>query len=245
MRKSISWMILSLMAICLTVPSWAQEVVFEDDFDGNAGDAPNGAKWNVILDKGSIALDGQGRLVMTGVESWNAAVLESQFAIPGKGEDAYEVEYRIIAPEYAAHYIGLSSAAGAVGPIHHRAFLLQGSTPSFKNPKGINLTTSISGQATGVLSSDLGIASDAGEYPRQGLPGLILPLANLFGVDLELAGQLAQGLLPPDRLDNDTGFERRRKPPALSCHRFLSVPFHEIADQPDHLNPLSSFWGVL
>jgi hypothetical protein len=162
---NISLRLASILFILFVVAyAGAQEIVFEDDFDGSAGDAPDPAKWETIIDRGSIALDGRGHLVMTGVENWFAAVLESKFAIPGRGADTYEVEYRVILPEYAPHYIGLISAGGAVGPTHHRAFMTQGITPSYQKPRSINLTTSISGHVSGALSSDLEVGEvEAGQ----------------------------------------------------------------------------------
>ena len=69
----------------------ARDIVFKDDFDGQAGETPDPGKWECTLDQGSVALDGKGCLVMTGVEMWNAAVLTSKYAIPGKGEDVSAV----------------------------------------------------------------------------------------------------------------------------------------------------------
>ena len=149
---------------CIASPCFA-EVVFADDFSGNAGDPPDAQKWNVTATGGSVALDGDGHLVLTGVDAWNVTGIESRFTIPGNGEATYEIEFHVLVPQHAPHYIGLSATAGAVGPTNHRAFALQGTSAAFANSKGLNLTTSNSGHATGALSSDAGIATDVTQYP--------------------------------------------------------------------------------
>ena len=149
---------------CVAAPCLA-EVVFEDDFSGSAGDPPDTQKWRVTTTGGSVALDGEGHVVLTGADAWNVTAIESKFAIPGSGEVTYEIEFRVLVPQHAPHYFGLSATAGAVGSTNQRAFALQGASAAFANSKGLNLTTSTSGHATGALSSDAGIATDVPDYP--------------------------------------------------------------------------------
>ena len=65
--------------------------------------------------------------------------------------------------------------------------MLQGDTESFMNRSGINLATSISGKASGGLTSDLGIPSDADPYPLNAPFSLLLRL-NAGGTTEWLAG---------------------------------------------------------
>ena len=194
----IRWFaIWGIAAVCAASGHAADETVFEDTFDGPTGSAPDAARWTVQLNGGEAEMDGEGRLVLQGTGSWNQCVLESTFEIPGKGDATYEIEYDLILPEHAAHYVGINSLGGATGPSHHRAFMLQGDTPTFANPGGINLTTSISAKASGGLGSDLGVASDAPQYALNTPLTLVLRL-NADGSTEWRAGE--SGATKPLRL---------------------------------------------
>jgi len=56
----------------------------------------------------------------------------------------------------------------------------------------------------------------------------------------ELAGQLRQRLVFPQRRPNHTSLELRRKPPSLPCHRIVSFRGLEATSYPETIPPYTS-----
>lgn len=128
MSKSAA-MMLALLMIC----SWtgAQEVLFEDQFDGSSVDA---GMWNVTDSAGGVSVSG-GYLEGIGKWTWNDPDLNTSgiFAIP-TDRQSVEVEWTVQMLEPGFIYLGVYGSI-------QRGFLLQGGDAGGLSANGIHLQT--------------------------------------------------------------------------------------------------------